>query len=125
MLAGDVFSEPLLGEQWALLNTGQQVGNPDFQDIWATPAEDIHVAPAWSMGYSGAGVKVAVIDNGVQTDHPDLKDNIDLYAQWDLVDDDLDASPRTFQSNNPDFLSYSGILIFRDIQKPKEGIYMI
>ena len=38
-------TDPLVTpEQWHLINSGQQVGNPDFQVIFGTPGEDINVA---------------------------------------------------------------------------------
>ena len=40
---------------------------------------------AHARGYTGAGVKVAVIDSGIDTDHPDLSD--DLAAQHCFCDD--------------------------------------
>lgn len=34
----------------------------------------IHTAPAWKSGYDGAGIKVAVIDSGIDQNHPFLRD---------------------------------------------------
>ena len=67
--------EPLFNSQWHLRNTGQEVGNPDFQEILAVPGEDLGAVGAWNQGYSGAGVVVGVIDSGFQTNHPELFDN--------------------------------------------------
>ena len=36
---------------------------------------DIHINPAWNIT-SGAGIKVAVIDMGVDLTHPDLVNNL-------------------------------------------------
>ncbi|MCH2184050.1 MAG: S8 family serine peptidase, partial [Mariniblastus sp.] len=109
LLAADAFAEPLLGEQWHLLNTGQQVGNPDFQEIYAVAGEDINVAPAWNMGYSGAGVIVAVVDTGVQTNHPDLAANIDPLFQFDFLDLNPDTSPDP-QTGNTHGTAVAGII---------------
>ncbi|KKP65264.1 MAG: Peptidase S8 and S53 subtilisin kexin sedolisin, partial [candidate division WS6 bacterium GW2011_GWE1_34_7] len=43
----------------------------------------------WGTG-SGTGVKIAVIDTGVQKDHPDLVSN--LIAGYDFVNNDSDAN---------------------------------
>lgn len=37
--------------------------------------EIIRTRPAWRSGYNGAGVKVAVIDSGIDQNHPFLKDS--------------------------------------------------
>ena len=34
------------------------------------------VSEAWTDGYTGNGVIVAILDDGLQTDHPDLNDNV-------------------------------------------------
>jgi cysteine-rich repeat protein len=42
---------------------------------------------AHTLGYTGAGMKVAVLDSGIDTDHPDLED--DLAAQHCFCDDHI------------------------------------
>ena len=42
-------SDPLVGNQWHLINTGQQVGNGTLQPIYGVAGEDINVAPVWTM----------------------------------------------------------------------------
>lgn len=86
-------SDPALDLQWSLGNFGQQVGNPDFQVIFGVPGEDINVFPVWNQGLTGAGVVVQVNDSGVQTDHPDLNDNIDPNVQFDALTGDFNANP--------------------------------
>ncbi|MCY8908563.1 S8 family serine peptidase [Bacillus atrophaeus] len=43
---------------------------------------------AWDLGYTGKGMKVAVIDTGVEYNHPDLKKNFGPYKGYDFVDND-------------------------------------
>lgn len=49
-------TDPYLPDEWNITNTGQFGG---------TPGADMKVAGVWDMGYTGSGVKVAVIDLGV------------------------------------------------------------
>ena len=37
---------------------------------------------AWAAGYDGAGVKVAVLDTGIDIHHPDLESQIDGTASF-------------------------------------------
>lgn len=32
----------------------------------------MNVGPAWQKGYTGKGVVVSILDDGIQTNHPDL-----------------------------------------------------
>lgn len=59
-------SNPFFGDQWNLLNTGQY---GDSNDV------DIRVQEAWNSA-TGINVKVAVLDLGVELDHPDLVNNL-------------------------------------------------
>jgi thermitase len=68
-------------EQWALHNTGQQFyciipTIPDFCLYVGTPDADIDAPEAWAIS-AGSTVTVAVIDTGIDYNHPDL---VQAYA---------------------------------------------
>jgi subtilisin family serine protease len=48
--------------------------DPLYDDLWAMPW--IHAPEAWDLTTGSDSVVVAVLDTGVQYDHPDLVDNI-------------------------------------------------
>lgn len=56
---------------WGLNNTGQTIGGQA-----GTPDDDIGAPEAWDTTTGKADTVVAVIDEGVDINHPDLKDNI-------------------------------------------------
>ncbi len=51
----------------------------------------INASQAWDLEQGDANIKVAVVDNGIWTNHPDLVNKI--YAQYDVADNDNDATP--------------------------------
>eukprot|EP00092_Neocalanus_flemingeri_P010643 GFUD01011465.1.p1 GENE.GFUD01011465.1~~GFUD01011465.1.p1 ORF type:complete len:777 (+),score=122.67 GFUD01011465.1:174-2504(+) len=55
---------------------------------------DMNVEEAWDMGYSGKGVTVTILDDGVEWNHPDLKDNYVEAASYDINANDKDPFPR-------------------------------
>ncbi len=60
-------NDPLLAEQWALINTGQREGKD---------RADISALDAWAKTHGSQKVVVAVLDSGVDYTHPDLANNI-------------------------------------------------
>ncbi|XP_039635568.1 proprotein convertase subtilisin/kexin type 5 [Perca fluviatilis] len=58
----------------------------------------MNIARAWRRGYTGKGVVVSVLDDGIETEHPDLKPNYDPLASYDVNGQDEDPSPN--YSNN-------------------------
>lgn len=60
------FNDPSAGRQWALFNSGSR--GPNY-----AAGCDINVEPVWDLYTAGTpNVIVAVIDSGVEMDHPDL-----------------------------------------------------
>ncbi|NET57304.1 MAG: S8 family serine peptidase, partial [Symploca sp. SIO2E6] len=83
-------NDPLFANQWHLQNTGQSVFG-----YFGTPGEDANVVPVWNQGITGSGVVIAIVDNGVQGNHPDLIGNYRGDLSYDFVDNDNDPSPTT------------------------------
>ena len=69
-------------KQWNLDNTGQSLGTPDA---------DINAPEAWEITTGDPSIVIAVLDNGIDLNHPDLIDN--LVPGCDFVDDDNDPAP--------------------------------
>jgi thermitase len=72
-------------KQWALHNSGQD-GGKDDADIDAPAAWDV------TRGASNPSAKttVAIIDTGVNKNHPDLKDKVTAERNWATTDQSLD-----------------------------------
>ncbi|XP_071161252.1 furin-like isoform X1 [Mytilus edulis] len=51
------------------------------------------VSEAWGLGYNGSGIIIGIVDDGLQTDHSDLDENVDTTIDKDVYDDDDDPSP--------------------------------
>eukprot|EP01116_Phalansterium_solitarium_P009024 TRINITY_DN23018_c0_g1_i1.p1 TRINITY_DN23018_c0_g1~~TRINITY_DN23018_c0_g1_i1.p1 ORF type:complete len:603 (-),score=177.52 TRINITY_DN23018_c0_g1_i1:266-2074(-) len=76
------FSDPLFIEQWHL-HASELVHNGVHMDVEA----------AWIQGLTGAGVTIAVVDDGVEYTHPDLKDNYVAASSYDFNFGDPDPFP--------------------------------
>lgn len=55
---------------------------------------DMNVIPAWQEGVTGKGAVVTILDDGLEKDHPDLVQNYDPLASYDVNSHDSDPSPR-------------------------------
>ncbi|KAI5611591.1 neuroendocrine convertase 2 precursor, partial [Silurus asotus] len=78
-------NDPLFTKQWYLINTGQADG---------TPGLDLNVAEAWKMGYTGKGVTIAIMDDGIDYLHPDIASNYNAEASYDFSSNDPYPYPR-------------------------------
>lgn len=86
-------NDPLITSQWHLKNTGQSGG---------VAGTDINVEPIWNYpgsGYRGKGALVAIVDDGLQTAHPDLAANVrtDIDHDWN---DNTPDDPNPGSSDN-------------------------
>jgi subtilisin-like proprotein convertase family protein len=71
------------GYQWHLQNTGQNGG---------TAGVDVNVVPAWDA-YKGTGIRIGIVDDGLEVTHPDLVANVDTTNDRDFNGLDDDPSP--------------------------------
>jgi len=71
-------SDPLYANQWHL---------KDINGV------DVNAEGAWKLGYTGAGVTVAVVDDGLQRTHPDIASNYNATGSYDFNEGDGDPSP--------------------------------
>jgi uncharacterized delta-60 repeat protein len=82
--------DPLVAQQWHLKYDSQ---------AGAVAGSDINVETAWSYpvpgeGIRGRGIRIGIIDDGVQTGHPDLATNIDTEpTHFDWNGNDPDPNP--------------------------------
>ncbi|XP_011407646.1 PREDICTED: furin-like [Amphimedon queenslandica] len=77
--------DPLWGRQWTVNNTGQ-TREPNLY-------LDLNAEPAWIQGYTGNGILVGVVDDGVQHTHTDLRNNYVSAYSYDFNYNVSDPSP--------------------------------
>jgi subtilisin family serine protease len=80
-------TDPLYEYQWYLQNRGEMNGKP-----FGKKGADINAAGAWSQTMGKQSIVIAILDVGVETTHPDLKDHI--VSPYDAVDKDNDQRPQ-------------------------------
>ena len=80
-------------------NLEESIHDPLYRKQWfinggAYDGTDMNVIPAWQKGITGKGVVVTILDDGIQRDHPDLKQNYDPKASTDINGGDSDPMPQ-------------------------------
>ncbi|QSX36001.1 S8 family serine peptidase [Shewanella sedimentimangrovi] len=81
--------DPLYAEQWHLKNTGQNA----FAKMRGKAGEDMNVAGAVAQGAMGQGITVAVVDDGLEISHPDLRANVVAGGSHNLITGTIDPTP--------------------------------
>ena len=78
-------TDPLFPYQWYLKNTGQNGGKAQL---------DLNVESAWAQGITGINVTTAIMDDGVDYMHPDIRNNYNARASYDFSSNDPFPYPR-------------------------------
>ncbi|CCD25707.1 kexin KEX2 NDAI_0F03890 [Naumovozyma dairenensis CBS 421] len=74
-------NDPSFPKQWHLIN-------PEF------PGNDVNVKKLWYENITGEGIVVAIVDDGLDYENPDLKDNFSAEGSWDFNDNTQLPKPR-------------------------------
>jgi len=69
-----MFNDPLFPNQWYING---------MEDV----KYSLNVRDAWEQGFTGKGVVVSILDDGIKSTHPDLIDNYDHLASANLIHD--------------------------------------
>src|SRR5690606_8931260 len=83
--------DPLISKQWHLKYQNQS---------GVVSGTDVNVEPVWNYPSSvagtyhrGAGIRIGIVDDGLQTAHPDLAPNVDTVTDKDWNQNDNDPNP--------------------------------
>ncbi|TWI76749.1 kexin [Desulfobotulus alkaliphilus] len=107
-------NDPLFAHQWHLQNTGQS-GRPGHE---AKRGEDLNILPLWENcphngGCRGKGVVVAIVDDGLDINHEDLKDNILTDLNYDFVTHTPGVDPAPVEDDDAHGTAVAGIIAAR------------
>ena len=86
---GDSLQQHVQQQQQQQQNRSRRlsISDPNYSQQWhlhQSNGHDINVVPVWDAGYTGKGVVVTIVDDGMEHDHPDLQANYDASASTDL-----------------------------------------
>ncbi len=92
---------------------GQPLWNHSNDGKPGVPGADVAALAAWTMTKGDKEIRVAVLDEGVDTDHPDLKKAV--VAEKDFVADNPTAKP---DGNDAHGTACAGIIVSRAAKYP-------
>ena len=116
-------NDPLLAMQWHLINNGDMFTSGEV--VKSVKDADVQVEKAWEKTMGDESVIVAVLDEGIFVEHPDLKDNIwvnenEVYRSLD--DNDGNGFKGDYYGYN--FAKDSGIITWNDVYDSGHGSHV-
>jgi len=90
-------NDTLINQQWHLKNTGQSGGligiDSKVENVWGAFG---------GAGFRGSGIRIAIIDDGLETLHPDLNANVDTQNgyNWNATPDNINPNPVAADDNH-------------------------
>ncbi len=100
LLSGQMIpNDEYFSKQWHLHNTGQTGG---------TPNADVNAPEAWEITAGDPDIVVAILDTGVDANHPDLVNNI--VSGYDFIEDDAIPEPGRFWADDAHGTNCAGLV---------------
>lgn len=120
--AGYPFNDALLPMQWHLINRGDMFLQETPKSIVGA---DVQCEEAWKLTTGDPSIIVAVLDEGVYLEHPDLKDN--MWINEDEVyrsHDDNDGNGYEGDRYGYNFVKNTGIISWDNINDTGHGTHV-
>jgi subtilisin family serine protease len=101
----DLRTDPLYQYQWHLNNTGQT----NFATNAGTAGQDLNVDSVIVDGVTGNGIKISIVDDGLEIAHEDLVDNI-IGGSWNFLDSSSDPTNLSSDTSGGHGTSIAGLI---------------
>jgi subtilisin family serine protease len=100
-----MFNDPHYGLQWHLVNNG------DLGETKFVAGADVNVEKAWELCTGDPSVIVAILDEGIDISHPDLKENLWVNENeiW-FSNDDNDGNGYAGDYYGYNFAAHTGVI---------------
>ncbi|KAL1490904.1 hypothetical protein ABEB36_011579 [Hypothenemus hampei] len=83
-LTDETFNDELWNQQWYLRDTRTRLDLPKL---------DLNVLPVYKAGISGKGIRISILDDGIEYTHDDLRPNYDPDISYNCNEDSKDPMP--------------------------------
>ena len=116
-------NDPLLGVQWNLINHGDKFNDGEIKKSVA--GADVGCAGAWKRSRGDNSVVVAVLDEGIFIEHPELKENI--WINEDEIarsEKDNDSNGYKGDVNGYNFVYDSGVITWNNVMDSGHGTHV-
>ena len=106
-------ADPRFPTQWYLQNGGNLTGYSGMK-----AAEDLNVSPVWNTNAHGEGIRIALVDHGLEVTHDDLAPNVVEGGSYNYVDDGSwkrgSPWPMPCDANDSHSTNVAGVIAARD-----------
>lgn len=113
------FNDLLLPQQWHLINRGNMFGEKSIVDA------DVQCEQAWKLSTGDESIVVAVLDEGVALEHPDLRNNM-WVNEHEIYRSHKDNDGNGYQGDvyGYNFVKNTGIISWDDINDSGHGTHV-
>ncbi len=116
-------NDPMLGKQWNIINNGDMFTKDG--DTKSVKDADVQVAEAWKKTTGNSQIIVAVLDEGVYYNHPDLKANMWINeGEIELSTEDNDGNGYAGDLYGYNFVSGNGTITTDDVYDTGHGSHV-